>query len=150
MIYKYLYGGIAVLAVLVGLYLYGYNKGQDNVQAKFDAYKSVAQLAYDKQAAETARVQSEWDRSKEREGEINARLQVVTLESAGLSRGLRDYRTRLRALSDAALAAGDPDSTSGESGDLERLEAAHYAACSRDSERLTAWQAFYSSLLEAQ
>lgn len=130
MIYKYLSIGAVVLFLTLGLYLKGRSDGADKVQAKFDAYKNTAQLAYDRQVAETARIQSEWNRSKEREGEINARLQVVSLESASFARGLRDYRSRLSALSQAAGTPAESDAASRESDNLAGLEERHLAALS--------------------
>lgn len=148
--YRYIGGALIFFLLLGGSYLKGRSSGKEIVQDKFDRYKETAQLAYDRQVAKTAEVQAQWDATKEREDAIKSRLQVVTLESAGLTRSLRDYRARLRALSEAARTAGEPDPTSGESSDLERLEGAHFEACARDSQRLTEFQAFYQSLLDAQ
>lgn len=147
--YKLLGAILAASLLLGGVYLRGRHDGKAVVQAVLDAQRGVWQADYDKQVAETARIQAEWDRSKEREGEINARLQVVTLESANISRSLRDYRSRLRALSEAAATPAESDLASRESDDLERAEEAHYAACARDAQRLTEFQAFYAALMGA-
>lgn len=149
-LYGYLGIALAALLAVSGIYVKGRSDGKAVVQVLLDAQRATWQAEHDKQVAETARIQAEWDRSQKRESEINARLQVVTLESAGLTRSLRDYRARLRALSALAESTGQPDPTAGESADLERAEAAHYAACSRDAERLSQFQVFYQSLREAQ
>lgn len=149
-LYRYLGGALVFFLLLGGVYLKGKANGKEIIQDKFDRYKEVAQLAYDRQVAKTAEIQAQWDKSQERESEIKARLQVVSLESADLTRSLRSYRARLRALSEAPRPTGVPDPAAGITGDLERAEAAHYAACARDAERLGQWQAFYQSLLVAQ
>lgn len=149
-LYRYIGGFLVFFLLLGGAYLKGKANGKEMVQAKFDRYKEVAQLAYDRQVAKTAEIQAQWDKSQERESEIKAKLQVVTLESADLSRSLRSYRARLRALSEAPRPAGVPDPTAGESADLEQAEADHYAACSRDAERLSQYQAFYKALQDTQ
>jgi predicted nucleic acid-binding Zn-ribbon protein len=149
-LYLYLAAVLIGLSLLGGLYFKGRSDGKAVVQAVLDKQRATWQAEYDKQVAETARVQAEWDRSKEREGEINARLQVVSLESADFSRRLRDYRARLRALSEAASTPAESDAASGIAGDLEQAEADHIAACSRDAERLTQYQQFYRSLQDAQ
>jgi len=149
-LYLYLAAGLFALSLLGGAYFKGKSAGKAEIQAILDEQRAVWQAEYDKQVAETARIQAEWDRSKEREGEINARLQVVSLESADFSRRLRDYRARLRALSEAAGTPAESDAASGIAVDLERAEEAHLAACSRDAERLTQYQQFYRSLQDAQ
>jgi negative regulator of sigma E activity len=149
-LYGYAAIALAVLLAVTGIYSKGRSDGKAVVQAVLDAQRAAWQAEYDKQVAETARIQGEWDRTKEREREIDARLQVVTLESANLSRSLRDYRARIRALSEAASTPAESDFASGIAGDLERAEEAHLSACARDSERLTQWQAFYQSLLDSQ
>lgn len=143
-----LYGGAVLIAF--GLLLSAYFKGKSVVREEFDAYKLVAQVKYDAQVAETKRIQDGWNKSKEREGEIVKRLEVVTADNVGFSNRLRDYRSRLRALSALAESTGQPDPTSGVSQDLEQAETDHFAACARDAERLTQFQAFYESLRAVQ
>ena len=148
---KLILGGL-VLSVVTGIggYVWGRLDGRAIWKGELDTQRAVWQVEHDKQVAETKRVQGEWDATKERESVIQKRLEVVTAESAGFARSLYDYRARLRALSDLAASTGQPDPTSGIAADLESLEGAHYAACSRDAERLTQFQAFYEALRLAQ
>ena len=153
MIYKYLYGGALVLAIILGAYLKGRSDGADRVQVKFDAYKRTTQLAYDRQVAETARIQSEWNRSKDREREIQARLQVVTNDGASLARRLSNYRSRSCPLSSPSTTAGEPSGAAGVPPDGPSVDQAlgrHLEACARDAERLGQFQTFYQSLRDAQ
>lgn len=150
MIYKYLYGGIAVLLALVGLYLYGYNKGQDNVQRKFDDYRFEAKLAYDKQVAETTRVQGEREKLiQEIENDLKPKLDAATANGRSLANRLRDYRTRSCPLSDPARTSTEPSGAAGVPGDSQSVDEAlgrHLEACGRDAERLEQFQRFYQSL----
>ena len=152
MIYKYLSIGALALFLTLGLYLKGRSDGAGVVQRKFDSYKAVAQQAYDKQVAETARIQGEWDRTKEREGEIKARLKVVTNDGASLARRLRDYRASGCPLSSPSTTAGEPSGAAGVPPDSPSVDEAlgrHLEACARDAERLGQFQSFYRSLREA-
>lgn len=152
LLYRYVGGALIFFLLLGGAYLKGRAAGKEVVQVKFDAYKNTAQLAYDRQVAETARIQSEWNRSKDREREIQARLQVVTNDGASLARRLRDYRARSCPLSSPSTTAGEPPETAGVPPDGPSVDQAlgrHLEACARDAERLGQFQSFYQSLREA-
>ena len=152
----YGYLGIALAAVLAVGVVYGKGKsvGRAEIQVVLDEERAVHKTEFDKQVAETARVQAAWDSTKEREREINARLEVVTADSTTLAERLRQHtRRRVCPVSGPASSAASPDGTSGVTGSdesIERRTGEVFAACARDSERLTQFQAFYESLRAAQ
>jgi hypothetical protein len=153
-LYRYVGGALVVLLVLGGLYLYGYNKGQDNVQAKFDDYKNAAQVAYDKQVAENKTKEAINEKLSRRiQDELEPALATATADGASLARRLRNHSSRSCALPAKGQGTGSPVEASGESADGEgtgsavddALEA-HLQACARDATRLDGWREFWNGL----
>lgn len=149
----YAYGAAAVIAALFmgGIYLKGRSDGKAVVQAVLDAQRATWIAAYEKQKAETDRIQDEWNKAKEIERELQERLGVVSSDAADIARRLRlATRQCRRPLPEAPAPAGDAGSPGGESPDLGSLEESHFSACARDAERLTKLQEWYDSLRQAQ
>jgi hypothetical protein len=149
-----IYKWLAIAAISAAIAAGAYFRGRHDVTVVLERERAVHKAEYDVQVAETARVQAAWDSTKERESEINARLEVVTTDSADLVERLRQHsRRRCSAMPATTGSAASPDATSGESADSDPVEVAtglHFAACARDSERLTQFQTFYQSLRNAQ
>lgn len=149
MIYKYL----AILALVAAIAFGAFLKGKAVVQKELDQQRAVWQASYDSQVAETKRIQEAWDSSKEREHEIQERLNVVSADGVTLADKLRQYRARRCAVSNPAGSTTVPDLASGVPGSdesIERRTGEVFAACARDAERLTQFQVFYESLRNAQ
>ena len=139
-----------LLVVALGSYFYGRHK----VTVEWEKDKTAWQVTYDAQVKETAKVQTAWNQSKEREHEWEAKAVAAGNDAAAVARRLRQYQGACRsAVPAVAGSVADPDAASGEPADVGGIDAAterHFAACARDSERLTMWQTFYSQLRQAQ
>ena len=151
MIYRLLAAGAIAAAIALGGYFYGKSK----VTALWEADKAVWQANFDKQKDETDRMQGEWDKAKETANAIKDKLDTATADSDTLVGKLRDYQARARrcAVPNPASSAGSPDAASGVAGSdesIERRTGEVFAACARDSARLSEWQSFYDSLRMAQ
>lgn len=154
-LYRYL-GGILILALVVGgIYFKGRSDGKEVVQAELDAQRATWQQQFDKQSADTARIEEQRDQLTWRiENELQPKLAAVTAGADDLAGKLRQYtRRRVCAVSEAAGSTAVPDSAGRVPSDSDPVEAAlgdHIAACARDAERLTGWQEFYEALRLAQ
>ena len=138
--------GAAVAAIVIGGWYYGhtrYNAGQDDIRAEV-----AEQVA--KATAETAKIEAERDAISRRiESELLPRIQDADANARDLARRLRLATSSRRAVPQAAGPAADAATPGGEpadGGDIERATEQHFAACARDSERLAAWQEWYSGL----
>lgn len=145
-------GGIILAALLAGVWYYGhtrYEAGKAIVQDELDRQRFAWQDAYDKQAADTAKIEEARDQLKWRiERELEPRLAAATDRGATLAARLREHAgRRVCALPEAAGTAAEPDGTGRESDDGGRIDAAverHLAACARDAERLNGWREWWN------
>jgi hypothetical protein len=120
------------------------------------AEKAAQKVAYDAAVKEAARITAANEKVA-REVENGLREKISAGDAAGrsLSQRLRDYQaslSRCRALPAAAGDAGQPAGTSGVPGrdeEVERLSDGAWAACSRDSVRLDAIEAWRAGLASA-
>lgn len=155
LLWRWLGGALIVVLVLGGIYLKGRSDGKAVVQAELDAQRATWQGQFDRQAAETARIEEARDQLKWRiERELEPRLAAATDRGATLAERLRQHTSRrVCALSEAAGGPALPDGASGiaaDSGGVDEAVEQHFAACSRDAERLTTFQEFYRGLLDRQ
>ena len=111
--------------------------------------EGVAALAY-AEAARAAETTAAADRitATRIEHELTTKLADADRAGRDLARRLRDHQARRCrvALSAATGSAVELAGTAGEPGDgamVERATAEHFAACSRDAERLAGWQGWW-------
>ena len=140
----YLYAAF-VAAAAIGTWYYGhtrYNAGQDDIRAEVAEQVAIA-------TAETARIDAERVKLSERiEHDLQPKIAAADANARSLARRLREYAGS-RPVSTAPDSAAEPSDAPGEPGDgdpVERATEQHFAACARDSERLAAWQEWYSGL----
>jgi len=145
--YKWLGAGLLLLVVAAGAYF----KGRHQVELEWQKDKTAWQVTYDAQVKETAKIQSEWDKSKEHADEWKAKADAAGNDAAAVARRLRRYQGACGStVPSTPGTTADSDAAGGESSDLGRLEESHFAACARDAERLGMWQVFYSQLRQSQ
>jgi hypothetical protein len=149
-LYGYAAIALAVLLAVGAIYGKGRADGKQVIQAVLDAQRVTWQQQYNRQAAETAAKEAAWAAtSKEIEDGLQATLADVTTRADDLAGRLRDYRARRCAVSASPGSAAVTDSASGVPGSdasIERRTGEVFAACARDSARLSEWQGFYENL----
>ena len=141
-LYAYAIGAAGLVAAV---WYYGhtrYNAGQDDMRAEV-----AEQVA--KATAETASIDAERVKLSERiEHDLQPKIAAADANARSLARRLREYASR-SSLPQAPGSTAEPAEAPGEPGDgdpVERATEQHFAACARDSERLAAWQEWYSGL----
>ena len=144
----YKLGAAAALLLVVALSSYFY--GKHKVIVLWEKDKTAWQVTYDAQVAETAKIQAEWDKTKEHEDEWKAKAESAGNDAAAIARRLRQRAACGGAVPETPGGTGDPADSSGEPADLGSLEESHFRACARDSERLGMWQVFYEQLRGSQ
>jgi hypothetical protein len=143
--------------------VYGKGKsvGRAEIQAVLDEQRAVWQADFDKQVAETARVQAAWDSTKERERAANEKLAVATADGAGLSERLRIATRGRRCPVPAAAGVGTEPGAAGEvadlgaeierlAGEIDRVTDEHFGNCASDAEQLSLIQKRYNDMRDAQ
>ena len=148
LIYKLLAAGAILVAALVAGFFYG----KIGVTKQWEADKAVWTANYDKQVAETARVQAAWNTTKEQNDAWKAKADAAGADAVSVARSLRDYKARAGRCAVSAVApdTGEPGSPGAQPDDIGRLEESHFAACAADASDYDAFRAWYNGLRQAQ
>jgi hypothetical protein len=110
---------------------------------------AVSALAYAEAAGKAESIAAADRETRQRvENELQTNLAAADARGRDLARRLRDYQARRcsRPVPAASGPAVELAGAAGEPGDgeaVERAAAEHFAACSRDAERLAGWQGWW-------
>jgi hypothetical protein len=148
---------LIALGLVVGAVAYvhqrAYNRGQAEVQAKWDADKALQAQAVENQLKENARLKNETDLLRWKvERELQPKLAASRDLAADLTKRLRDHARDSRVPEDS-LTPGLSDGTSGRGsqscGFTDGVGSAienHLGASARDTAKLIAWQSWWEQL----
>jgi hypothetical protein len=145
----YKLGAAAALLMVVALGSYFY--GRHKVTVEWEKDKTAWQVTYDAQVKETAKVQTAWNQSKEREHEWEAKAVAAGTDAAAVARRLRQYQGACRSAVPAVAAdPGSIGSPGAEPADIGGIEERHFANCAADASDYDAFHAWYNGLRRAQ
>jgi uncharacterized protein YbaP (TraB family) len=130
----------------------GYLRGSTEVQKKFDQFKSDMADALSKAQAAVAEVNRKNEAlSWEVENDLRPKLDAATANGLSLSQRVREYQNKyvncarnLSAISSATPGSAATGGSADSGGAVGEATDQYFAACDRDSARLTAWQEWYA------
>lgn len=142
---------IAAVAIIAGGLFYvhqrAYNRGQAEIQAKWDKERAIQKLAYEKQEQKVAALEDQRDLLNYRiERELTPRLAASDAYGRKLAARLRHYYANGGSVSAPPEATGDPFATGGVGippGEVDADLGAVISACQRDAIRLNGWIEWY-------
>jgi hypothetical protein len=141
-----------VVAAVAYVHQRAFNAGEAKIQARWDADKAIQKLAYDKAAAETARIEEQRDQLSYRiDHVLKPKLAATESANRDLASRVLNYSSRPRsAVPEISNGTRGPSVTVRIGGDESKPDdrvrealSLHLAACDRDAIRLNGWIEWY-------